>query len=203
MQITNPAIQNKALLRSEMRRRRRGLGKTQQYHAAQNLCRNLCRHSALWRAQHIACYLPFDGEIDTAPIIAELLRRKKKVYLPTLHGKRLRFARYNHSSAMQRNRFNISEPRADGEQLKPWAVQLIMLPLVAFDAKGRRLGMGAGFYDRTLAFSRYLPKLRKPVLMGLAHQSQQAAALASEEWDIDLDWVVTDDEALRCKSNRA
>lgn len=185
-----------------MRRRRRGLNKTQQRQAAYNLSRVVCRHPALWRTRHIACYLPFDGEIDTAPIIAELLRRKKKVYLPVLDGKRLRFARYRRSSTMHRNRFNISEPSADGEQLKPWALQLVMLPLVAFDAEGRRLGMGAGFYDRTLAFIRYLPKLRRPLLMGLAHDLQQAEALASEEWDIDLDWVVTDRGILQCSASQ-
>lgn len=203
MQITTSPIQKKTQLRMDMRRRRRLLSKTQQRQAAQNLCRTISRHPALWRARYIACYLPFDGEINTAPIIAKLLQRKKKVYLPTLHGKRLRFARYQSSSAMRRNRFNISEPRAHGEQLTPWAVQLIMLPLVAFDAQGRRLGMGAGFYDRTLAFTRYLPKLRKPLLVGLAHQLQQTTALTSEDWDIDLDWVVTDREALRCKNSQA
>ncbi len=203
VQSTSPAGQNKAQLRRDMRQRRRALSKTQQLQAGHNLCLILRRHPALWRARHIACYLPFDGEIDTTPIIAELLQRKKKVYLPVLHGNRLRFARYHHSRTMYRNRYNISEPHAHGEQLKPWAMQLIMLPLVAFDADGRRLGMGAGFYDRTLAFTRYLPRLRKPVLMGLAHDLQQTAALANEQWDIDLDWIVTDREALRSKNSRA
>lgn len=198
--MQSPAIKTKAQLRNDMRQRRRALSKNQQHHAAHNLCRNLRRHPALWRARHIACYLPFDGEIDTSPVITELLRRKKKVYLPTLDGKCLRFARYRHNSTMRRNRFNISEPRAHGEQLKPWALQLMMLPLVAFDTRGRRLGMGAGFYDRTLAFTRYLPKQRKPLLMGIAHQLQQTRALEKEDWDIDLDWVVTDHGAARCKA---
>ena len=197
------SAETKTQLRKDMRHRRRALSKTQQLQAAQNLCRTLRCHPALLRARHVACYLPFDGEIDTRPVIAELLRRKKKVYLPTLNGKRLCFARYRYNSKMRRNRFNISEPRAHGELLKPWVLQLILLPLVAFDAQGRRLGMGAGFYDRTLAFSRSLPKLRKPSLIGLAHQLQQTAALASEAWDIDLDWVVTDQQILHCKNNRA
>lgn len=199
--MQSPATKTKTQLRREMRQHRRALTKTQQHQAAHNLRRIVSRHPTLLRARHIACYLPFDGEIDTTAIIAELLRRKKKVYLPTLDGKRLRFARYQYSSAMRRNRFNISEPRAQGEQLKPWAMQLIILPLVAFDAQGRRLGMGAGFYDRTLAFTHYLPKLRKPVLMGLAHQLQQTGALTNEDWDIDLDWIVTDRDALRCKNS--
>lgn len=193
---------NKSKLRKLLRQRRRALDHTQQSLAAQRLSRNLSRHPALWRADRIACYLPFDGEIDTQPLIKKLLQRSKKVYLPVLDGQRLRFVRYRPGSAMRRNRFNIAEPKTPGEQLKPWALQLILMPLVAFDAHGHRLGMGAGFYDKTLAYTRHLPRLHKPWLIGLAHQFQQTAALRSEAWDINLDWVVTDSGTLRCQTSK-
>jgi 5-formyltetrahydrofolate cyclo-ligase len=68
---------------------------------------------------------------------------------------------------------------------------LVLLPLVAFDATGNRLGMGGGYYDRSFAFKKSLPPASKPILVGIAHQLQKVAALSVEHWDIVMDTIAT------------
>ena len=70
------------------------------------------------------------------------------------------------------------------------------MPLVGFDAAGNRLGMGGGFYDRTLAFMQRVPR-PSPVLIGVAHQCQQEAQLPAAAWDIPLQLIVTDKKTIR------
>ncbi|HBP2722431.1 TPA: 5-formyltetrahydrofolate cyclo-ligase, partial [Pseudomonas aeruginosa] len=92
-----------------------------------------------------------------------------------------------------RNRFRISEPLADaGRQRKAWALDLVLLPLVGFDEQGGRLGMGGGFYDRSLAYLARRKNGHKPTLIGLAHECQKVDRLALASWDIPLAGTVTD-----------
>ena len=91
------------------------------------------------------------------------------------------------------NRFGIPEPRRNGKrQRKIWTLDLILLPLVGFDQHGGRLGMGGGFYDRSLAYRTLRKNWHKPTLLGLAHSCQQVDRLAMASWDVALDATVTD-----------
>jgi 5-formyltetrahydrofolate cyclo-ligase len=106
----------------------------------------------------------------------------------------LRFARWlPHTQRLQRNRFNIPEPRR-ARPLAAQQMQVILLPLTGFDAQGNRLGMGGGFYDRSLRAPR---RRHPPLLVGVAHTAQQVDELPTEAWDIPLDKVVTDSGSLR------
>ncbi|MFP9005247.1 5-formyltetrahydrofolate cyclo-ligase, partial [Pseudomonas aeruginosa] len=90
-------------------------------------------------------------------------------------------------------RCRISEPLADaGRQRKAWALDLVLLPLVGFDEQGGRLGMGGGFYDRSLAYLARRKNGHKPTLIGLAHECQKVDRLALASWDIPLAGTVTD-----------
>jgi len=82
-------------------------------------------------------------------------------------------------------------------QFKPHALDLILLPLVAFDKSGHRLGMGGGYYDRTLAFLAHRRLWRKPHLLGTAYQFQQLETLPTQPWDIPLDGIATEQGVLR------
>lgn len=74
----------------------------------------------------------------------------------------------------------------------PWGLDLIILPLVAFDLSGNRLGMGGGFYDRTLSFKHQRCHWKGPKLIGIAHELQRVDLLPVNDWDIPLDAVITE-----------
>lgn len=187
---------SKAELRRSLRAQRRGLSAAEQKLAAQRLL-GLVAGTRLFRAsRRIACYLPSDGEIDPSRIIERIWRMRKCAFLPVLarvSHDRLWFAPALPGAALARNRYGIAEPRVEADELvRAEDLDLILLPLVAFDARGNRVGRGAGFYDRSLAFRRYRRHLRKPHLLGLAHDFQRVPALPAEAWDVPLDGIVTD-----------
>src|SRR5205814_709954 len=96
------------------------------------------------------------------------------------------------------NRLGIAEPKVSARDLvRAEDVDLVLLPVVAFDARGNRLGRGAGFYDRSLAFRRHRRHLQRPHLLGLAHDFQRVAAVPVDAWDVPLDGVITDRAVYR------
>jgi 5-formyltetrahydrofolate cyclo-ligase len=97
------------------------------------------------------------------------------------------------------NRFGIPEPavaRRDWRSAR--RLDVIVAPLVAFDRSGRRLGMGGGWYDRTLGFRRFHASFRRPWFIGLAYGFQEVARLEADAWDVPMDAVITEREAVRC-----
>jgi len=185
---------NKTELRRHMRRQRRALNRRQRQQAAQQLLHSLRQSTHFQHSRHIAVYLTNDGEIDTSVFIRDLQRRGKTLYLPVLHPLRkghLSFLPFNRQSRMIKNRFGISEPDFASHRAMPARfINLICMPLVAFDESGNRLGMGGGFYDRTLAFSRQPGN--KPRLIGCAYELQKVGDLPAEDWDIPLTAIATD-----------
>lgn len=182
-------------LRRELRQRRQALSPARQTRAAAALCRLLARQPLFARSRQLALYLPNDGEIDPTPLLDIALQQHKHCYLPVLSpaaDNTLWFVRYDHTTPMHTNRFGIAEPVADPARcIAAGELDLVLLPLVGFDDRGRRLGMGGGFYDRTFAFCLQQPE-RNPRLLGLAHQCQQVAQLDSAAWDVPLHAIVTD-----------
>jgi 5-formyltetrahydrofolate cyclo-ligase len=194
------APDRRTTLRRELRQQRRGLSTHQQHTAALALAQVLGRHPLFLRSQHIALYLPNDGEIDLGPLLQRARAMGKQCYLPVLsplYHNRLWFAPYHADSRLSLNRFGIPEPDCPYGRMRPvWALDLLLTPLVAFDTQGNRLGMGGGFYDRTLAYLNRRHHWRKPRLVGTAHAFQQVAQLPHEHWDIPLQGVVTERELL-------
>jgi len=170
-----------------MRRRRRALPASDRARHAELLCRVLLATPELRASRRIACYLVNDGEIDPAPLVARLWRCGKSVYLPVLHGSRLWFQRYAADTPLIRNRFGIPEPdRPAGRRIALRALDLVLMPLVAYDPDGARVGMGGGFYDRTFAYLRHPGRWARPRLVGLAHAFQRVANIAARPWDVPL-----------------
>ncbi|EOW9552313.1 5-formyltetrahydrofolate cyclo-ligase [Vibrio fluvialis] len=189
-------------LRKLVRQQRNQLSSDIQYQASQDL---ICRFAALPEMQtchHIALYLSTDGELDTQPLIEWLWSQGKAVYLPVLHpfsAGHLLFLHYQSSTPMTYNKFGILEPKLDQTLVKPVKeLDLICTPLVAFDSHGHRLGMGGGYYDRTLAHWFKTGEGAQP--MGLAHDCQHVEQFPTEAWDIPLPKIVTPSQIWQWKA---
>jgi 5-formyltetrahydrofolate cyclo-ligase len=98
---------------------------------------------------------------------------------------------------MRINKFHLPEPDVDeSEMLSPDELDLVLAPLVVFDANRNRIGMGGGFYDRSFAF-RKPPEPTRPLLIGVAHELQKVDQIVPQEWDVQLDMIVTDQAVYR------
>lgn len=184
--------QQRQLIRNEIRQRRRALTPTQQHDFAQQMANNIAQHPRIQAAQCIAAFLSFDGELDTTPLIERLWQLGKSVYLPVLHPfspGNLLFLHYTAQTPLVSNRFKILEPALDVRHVLPVSLlDVVLTPLVAFDSTGQRLGMGGGFYDRTLQNWQHAG----PYPMGIAHDCQWVdSALPVELWDIPLPEIIT------------
>lgn len=180
-------------IRQQVRQSRRALSSSEQYIASQQILYHFQQLPFLSAAQHIALYLACDGEIITRPLIEWLWQQNKSVYLPVLHPfskGHLLFLQYRSETLMTENHYNIQEPVLDVRLVKPSReLDLICTPLVAFDKTGQRLGMGGGYYDRTLA--RWHRQKTGPRPVGLAHNCQQVDILSHEAWDVPLPDIIT------------
>ncbi|AVU73770.1 5-formyltetrahydrofolate cyclo-ligase [Pseudomonas sp. Fig-3] len=194
--MTEPALLPRPQLRRLLRQARRALTPAQQREAARGLYRQLAQHPLFRRARHIALYLPNDGEIDPRLLLRAAQRRGKATYLPVLSPwpqTKMVFQRIRPGEKLRPNRFRILEPRMNiARQRKVWTLDLVLLPLVGFDDAGGRLGMGGGFYDRSLAYLARRKQWRKPTLLGLAHECQKVERLAQASWDVPLQGTVSD-----------
>jgi len=194
--MSEPALLPRPQLRRLLRQARRALTPAQQRQAAQGLYRQLAQHPMFRRARHLALYLPNDGEIDPRLLLRAAQRRGKATYLPVLSPwprTKMVFQRIRPGEQLHPNRFRILEPRIDvARQRKVWALDLVLLPLVGFDDAGGRLGMGGGFYDRSLAYLARRKSWRKPTLLGLAHECQKVERLAQASWYVPLQGTVSD-----------
>lgn len=189
--MSSPSMLQRQEIRQQVRHLRRAMTDEQQAQAAEQLAELALNYAPLSAARNIALFLSVDGELNTRPLIARLWHLKKAVYLPVLHPfspGNLLFLRYSPDTPLLPNKLRIPEPPLDIRQLITLdQLDLMLVPLVAFDQHGQRLGMGGGFYDRTLQNWRqhgFLP-------VGLAHDCQQVDSLPVAEWDVLLPAVMT------------
>ncbi|MGK2231982.1 MAG: 5-formyltetrahydrofolate cyclo-ligase [Colwellia sp.] len=188
-------------IRSLIRTKRKSLNDIEQQKLSRELLDQLTARTDVLSANNIALYLANDGELDPMLFIQWCWQNNKNVYLPVLHpfsAGNLLFLHYQPSSSMQKNKYGILEPKLDVRLIKKVNdIDIIFTPLVAFDQTGNRLGMGGGFYDRTLStwFKQYRiennDKRLKPYPIGLAHDIQMINELPSQLWDIPLPEIVT------------
>ena len=151
------------------------------------------RMPAFKSGTRVAIYLPFDQETNTAALLVAARRRGVRIYVPVvsdLRHRRLRFLPL--SGKTRRGVFGISVPHRSGIAIAPRWFDLIVVPLVGVDTRGRRLGMGGGFYDRALGFRRGRGHWRGPCLVGLAFDCQRADTVHADPWDVRLDALATE-----------
>ncbi|MCP4469781.1 MAG: 5-formyltetrahydrofolate cyclo-ligase [Gammaproteobacteria bacterium] len=179
-------------MRQHNRRLRAALKPQQLEQAAHALAVRILALDAYQQAQRVAAYFAVNGEISLDPVIDPALAAGKQVYLPNLDRKTLRFSPYFREQKMRINRFHLPEPDVgDEEMLAPAQLDLVLAPLVVFDAHRNRIGMGGGYYDRSFAF-RKDSSIDRPVLIGVAHELQKVEQIIPQDWDVRLDMIITD-----------
>lgn len=178
----------RAQIRTQMKAKRLSLSPEARQQASQVLCHSSLSLLQQYPAKSIAFYLPFQGEISPIPLMNKLALQGVQCALPVLHpfsAGYLQFARYTGEQDLCMNRFGILEPRLTVQNIVCLEeIELIFVPLVACDKQHNRLGMGGGFYDRTLAL------MPNAITVGLAHRCQQVEQLPVESWDIPLDHIL-------------
>lgn len=191
MTLFSSRSERRQTLRQTVRQHRRALSADEQHQFALQAAQRMLTLPQVTQAKTVALFLSFDGELDTMPLIRALWKANKAVYLPVLHPfscGNLLFLRYSETTPLVRNRLKIMEPQLDVRQVLPLSqLDVLVTPLVVFDSEGQRLGMGGGFYDRTMQNwqqHRFYP-------VGLAHDCQWVPELPAETWDIPLPAVVT------------
>lgn len=181
-------LRQKAQQRRRLKALRAAIPPAERTRAARRAAGVLSRAARRWQARHVAVYLAFGSELDTAPLVDALARQGCAVYVPVVRaGRQMDFALL--APPLARNRYGILEPLAPR---RPPRLDLVVLPLLAFDAAGRRLGMGAGYYDRWLARH---PRVRA---VGYAYAAQRVAQVPADARDMRLHAVATEHGILQC-----
>ena len=195
---SSAAAPGKRELRANLRSRRLALPATERIQAAEAVARHLQQHPSFDQSGYVAGYWAMAGEV---PLHVLQMRLKPGLVwcLPCIQpDTTLRFAPWRPGDELVSNRFGIPEPAmAPESQLTAEAMAVILLPLVGFSRSGQRLGMGGGYYDRSLAFRQRQPA--PPVLIGVGYAFQELPALATEPWDVALDAVATERELISCR----
>lgn len=180
-------------LRSNLRHQRHSISPHNRRKFARKLLAQ-CQKSGIFRhAKKIASYLPNDAEIDPGYIHNFLKKNKLSIYLPVLHGKKLQFAKIG--KKFRPNKFNILEP-IQTPLLSINRLNIILLPAVGFDQDKNRLGMGGGYYDRTLSRKKS-QKYHTPKLIALAFDCQKTNQLTPNPWDIKPTHIITPSRIYR------
>ena len=175
--------------RAALRARRR-LAPQQGRMASRRACQRIARLPVFRRARRIGLYWPMRHEADPR-LLLPWFNRGQQAFLPRVHGKTLEFiAVYGPDFRRRRSPLGIVEPTA-GNARPVATLDLLIMPLSAFDAAARRIGMGGGFYDRTLA-GQHPRGFRGPWLLGLAFDVQRVERIVTRAWDIPLDAVASD-----------
>ena len=191
-------IQPNRALRARYRAQRRQIGLEHQAQHAEAATRAVLTSGLMHRARRCGLYFAqaTDGELDTLPLLSRLWAAGKTVACPVVGARGdMDFYQVKPGTPLSLNRYGIPEPRTRGQRsaryLNPLSLDVLFLPLVAFDDGGNRLGLGAGYYDRFLG---NLPEKLRPLTVGLAHEAQRAKeGLVRQPWDIPLDAIATED----------
>ena len=184
---------DKTTLRNQYRQQRNALSAEARAAAAEIFTRKLLTHPLIKSAGSIGAYLAIHNELDLAPSLNVLKNQAKRILVPVLHPWHATFCFAPWGNTVgTKNKFGIAEPQHRLADLyAPWELDLVLVPLLAADRHGHRLGMGKGYYDRSFAFKNK-DQQAKPYLIGCAYEFQLLDFdLVYEETDVLLDELIT------------
>jgi 5-formyltetrahydrofolate cyclo-ligase len=154
---------------------------------SRRMLRKLSREKFFQRAEHVAFYYGIAPEVETKPFLKKNLKNKK-LYLPAIGPKKSLTLRRVHSLSkdLKWGAYNTMEPKASCEKRPAGQMDVIIVPGVAFDKNGGRMGRGGGYYDRLLR------KAKKVITVGLCFQEQVVKKVPMQAHDMRVDRVITD-----------
>jgi 5-formyltetrahydrofolate cyclo-ligase len=178
--------QQKKALRAEMMQIRKSLSASKAVLPAPK------DFSFLRQSQTLAAYWPMAGELDVRPFMENWIDLGKACCLPVVHQKDspLIFRQWQRGEALEEGPHKTCHPFSDKPQLLP---DVVLVPLLAFDLNGGRLGYGGGYYDRTLAGLDVLK-------IGVGFDEQETHSVPMGPFDQKLDWIITPTRAIECAS---
>jgi 5-formyltetrahydrofolate cyclo-ligase len=182
-------------LRRSLRQRRSDIAPSLRIEAARAAAGHLSSLPHWGACQQLGLYYPGEEEFDCMPM-AELARnRGVELYLPVIgEDMALTFAHWAADARLQSNRYGIPEPDSAAARIELSDLDLVVVPLVGWDRQGGRLGMGGGYYDRTLSAG------PRPTVIGLAYAAQEVELVPMASWDVPLDYVLTERELVTVAS---
>jgi len=180
-------------LRTRIKEQRGQLSSDNVDRLGEAIFRNILDSNILNDKKRIAIYYSVKNEVTTEQIIKHLWSENKELFLPTIQLNQLMFGPYKSGDTLSKNKFGIPEPVTRTEDLIAADIlDLVIVPLVAFDSNCNRLGMGGGYYDRALAFRQTSSETCSPLLIGLAYELQKVNALEINSWDIPMDGIISE-----------
>jgi len=185
--------QQKEYVRSYFLKRRSRLSPTEIAEKSRLIAENLERLPLYIHAKKLGFYHPVRNEADTMEVFCRTQRTGIEAYFPRVEGTGLTFHRISHLNELTPGKFGIPEPDSTLPCIAPEELDLILIPGVAFDDSGVRIGYGKGYYDRLLA---HIPRERRAAL---AYSLQISDSLPSGETDVPLGLVVTESEIIYCR----
>ena len=174
---------NKQELRASIRARKRAMTEEEIVSRSEKLAQLFLSSEAYRNAKTIYGYLPYNQEVRTVPMLEQALRDGKRVAVPKCYGDKMKFIFMEDLSKVEKGYANIPEPIADGP-IADDETALVLMPGLAFDPQGHRIGYGGGFYDKFLAGEPHHPTL------ALCYEFQMLDHLETEEFDIPVDYVL-------------
>lgn len=195
-QTTNQSSNSvNAILRRNMRTRRRHIPQSTRTAYDEAIRRHVLKFIEARDIKSVAAFWPIDGEPDIIPLCKKLLGRKTKIALPIVSGDNdhtMKFHLWQADTVLRNNRYGICEPQGSA-QVDLADFDLLLMPLVAWDRHGNRIGMGSGYYDR------HLEKFRNshsPLRLGIGYSMQELDRIKKNDWDIPLHAIANEHGCL-------
>lgn len=187
-----PVFEEKNRLRRYLLEKRSNLPQSLRREKSALILKFLLSEKVFSDASSVALYFPVNGEVDTREIFKECVDLEKKVFFPKTLGSDLVFLRTRNIEELTPGGFSIPEPPADAERARTDELDLVLVPGVAFDPSGNRIGYGKGFYDR------FLKDIPRQMRFGLAYRFQVLESVPSDETDVKTGRIITEDGAIDC-----
>jgi 5-formyltetrahydrofolate cyclo-ligase len=195
--VNAPSPTDLPALRRWLRAQRRAITGKARREAAIRVARHIDAARWLRPGRIVGLYLAMPDELDTAPLLALARARGCRIAVPRITSTRHNRMRFEDlAGPLRRGAFGISEP-GGGVPRAARALDVVFMPLVGFDRRGNRIGMGRGFYDRFFAHRARMRLWRRPMLVGIAYDEQCVPALHAAAHDVPLDALVTQSSVLR------
>ena len=185
-------MDEKQRIRKEIALIKQSLSEQQVAELSQTITEHLLRTNEFQSALCVAIYLAIKGEVQTTGIIEAALKQNKRIVLPVINDGKMEFRLFTGAESLSIGAFGIAEPR-DSALIQPSQIDLFIVPGIAFDRTGNRMGRGKGYYDK------YLAEICKPII-GLCFGFQLFDSIPAESHDVKMRMIVSENGECRMEN---